>query len=360
MTNLIVIDGQIGGDFFGMGVTLQGIRNQIDDNADSIEVHINSVGGDVDEGFAIHDFLVSTGKPITTVVIGKSYSIATIIMLAGKKRLMEPNAQIMIHNPWGQPPPGTAEELQQYTDLMQKTEDKIVNFYADTTRNSKTKIRELMDAQTFMNYEEAKDLGFVTGEVVKLKAVALYNPKNTNMELNEKDKNEIKGWISEVKDSLKGFFVGKIKSMVLETNDKKIFVKTDSDDVIGKEAFAPNDAGEISETVATDGVYDLKDGRKATIKAGKVESLETPKDEVTELKEQIAAKDSEIETLKAEKATAEANVQDSIKKVSEVQAKLKDIETKIFGQEPPKPKKQIIETDEEFEGLNSWAKSLKN
>ena len=54
-------------------------------------VHINSPGGDVNEGFAMHDFLVASGKEIETIIEGQCASIATIVFLAGTTRKITEN-----------------------------------------------------------------------------------------------------------------------------------------------------------------------------------------------------------------------------------------------------------------------------
>jgi ATP-dependent Clp endopeptidase proteolytic subunit ClpP len=219
MTNLIFIDGQIGQGFFGFGLTLPQIETQFDPKADDIEVHINSVGGDLREGFAIHDFLASTGKPVTTVVVGKCYSIATIILMAGSKRLMQPNAEIMIHNPWGQIQ-GTAEEIQKYASWVREQEDQILDFYVKETGGKKDEIKKMMDEQTFMNYDKAKGAGFVTGQVEEMKAVALYNP-NTNMkEFTPEQKQELEGWFTKIGNQIKAFMMGEPKTEKSSFNPK--------------------------------------------------------------------------------------------------------------------------------------------
>ena len=78
------------------------VSDFLDDHkdADLITVRINSRGGDVQEGWAIHDLLVNSGKKIKTIGEGKVYSIATIVFLAGTEREMMKNADGLIHNPF--------------------------------------------------------------------------------------------------------------------------------------------------------------------------------------------------------------------------------------------------------------------
>ena len=65
-------------------VSLTSVKNQVKNLAadtDEYIVHIHSRGGDVYEGFAIHDYLRTLNKPVTTKIEGLCASIATIIAL---------------------------------------------------------------------------------------------------------------------------------------------------------------------------------------------------------------------------------------------------------------------------------------
>ncbi|KKL54572.1 hypothetical protein LCGC14_2264030, partial [marine sediment metagenome] len=98
-------------------VNIKQVTQQIQDNVDAekLIVHIHSPGGDVDEGFGIHDILVASGKEIETRIEGLCASIATIIALAGKTRMITENSEFMIHNPW-MDAWGDADDLQKSAD----------------------------------------------------------------------------------------------------------------------------------------------------------------------------------------------------------------------------------------------------
>lgn len=160
-------------------VNLKSIKNQLENQAgfEEIIVHIHSEGGDVTEGFAIHDFIKSQGKPITTIIEGMCASIATVPALAGDKRQMTANSTFFIHNPWGFVG-GEKEEMRKYADELESIENKISDFYASKSNLSKEAILNLMKVETSFTADEAVANGFITEIVGQIKAVALFKKEN--------------------------------------------------------------------------------------------------------------------------------------------------------------------------------------
>jgi ATP-dependent Clp endopeptidase proteolytic subunit ClpP len=180
----IYIEGEVGpGWYEEEGNTLKSVRAQFAsfDSPDSITVHIDSHGGNVNDGLAIHDFLTTRGLPVTTIGEGRVFSIATIVMLAADKgkRLMSKNASFMIHNPWGGVV-GTADEMEEYANEMRKVENRLAEIYVEKTGVALDRVKEWMKKDTYFSAEEAVEMGFAdgiySGEVFamprKLKAVA--------------------------------------------------------------------------------------------------------------------------------------------------------------------------------------------
>ena len=186
----ILIEGEVGWD-----VTLSGVRQQFNavPDATDIVVKINSIGGDVDEGFAIHDFLRSQGLPVTTIGEGRVYSIATIILLAGDNKLMAPNEQFMIHNPWAVAA-GDADELRRYAAELERREAQIANFYQEKTGKDLAEIQNLMNQETFFTASETVEFGFADSiyEVMKVaaklepvRAVAKFKVNNSQTDMSD-------------------------------------------------------------------------------------------------------------------------------------------------------------------------------
>jgi ATP-dependent Clp protease protease subunit len=129
-----------------------------------IDVIINSPGGNSDDGFAIYDALRFVGPPIRTINVGLSARAATIIMLGATKehRYALPNARIMIHQPLGNMPGTSAENLKRWAEQIIKLRTRINNLYAEETGQAIEKIREDTDRDTWFSPEDAVEYGLIS------------------------------------------------------------------------------------------------------------------------------------------------------------------------------------------------------
>jgi ATP-dependent Clp endopeptidase proteolytic subunit ClpP len=137
-----------------------------------VELVINSGGGSVTEGMAMADLIASYPNETTTTGIGLVASIATVVLLAGKKVQMTENSFMMIHRPWSYSV-GNSDELEATAELLDKMEEKLLDIYVNAVNkrkgeemNLRKKIKKMMAAETWMTAEEAKDFGFID-EIVK-------------------------------------------------------------------------------------------------------------------------------------------------------------------------------------------------
>ena len=276
-------------------ISAKGVLAQLEavKDSDELEIHINSRGGDVVEGFAIHDILVATGKPLTTIVEGLCASIATIILLAAPKRKSFANSETMIHNPWGMTG-GTAEEVQRYADQLKKYEEKILDFYVEKTGASREIIKDKMDSETFLTADEALELKFITEIVDQVKAFAKLN-FNTKM----KKQTTL---VESVKARLKALIEGKqpvASALMLKAGDDELEIVTASDKpTIGDEVKINGEAAPAKN-------YILPDGTEITVADGKISAIviPDPADSGSE-----AALKAENETLKTDLAQAKKDL----------------------------------------------------
>ena len=128
----------------------------------SLKVRVNSPGGDVFDGLAIHSALVQHDAPVETVVDGLAASAAAIVTMAGKTVTMAENAFLMIHDAWGMVL-GNAREMREFADLLDKVSGQVAQLFAKKTGLEFDDVRGLMEKETWMSAAEAVDKGFADG-----------------------------------------------------------------------------------------------------------------------------------------------------------------------------------------------------
>lgn len=129
---------------------------QIDNNA-NMTVFINSGGGDVFAGIAIHNILSRHSGHKTGIVDGLAASIASVILMACDEIVMSSGAQIMIHKP-SSVAYGNADDFRKLCDELDRCQKCITEIYMQNVIEGVTeeKITEMIDAETWMTAEEAK------------------------------------------------------------------------------------------------------------------------------------------------------------------------------------------------------------
>lgn len=158
--------------WWGDEVTPKQFKADLDALGDvsEIKVYINSGGGDVFAGQAIHSMLKRHKAKITVYVDGLAASIASVVAMAGDTVIMPRNAMMMVHDPWTIAI-GNAKEFRKLADDLEKIGESIVAAYEAKTGMDRDKIVELLDAETWLTAEEAVEMGFAD-ELEEEKAIA--------------------------------------------------------------------------------------------------------------------------------------------------------------------------------------------
>lgn len=147
--------------WWGDEVTPKQFKEDLDALGDitQLDIYINSGGGDVFAGQAIHSMLKRHSASKTVYVDGLAASIASVIAMAGDKVVMPKNAMMMVHKCWTLAI-GNADDMRKMADDMDKIDESIVVAYTEKTGKDAKEIRKLMKAETWMTAEEAVSLGF--------------------------------------------------------------------------------------------------------------------------------------------------------------------------------------------------------
>lgn len=337
-------------------VSLKTVTDQINaqKEAETLVVHIHSRGGDVNEGWAIHDALLATGKTLITINEGMVGSIATVPYLAAKKenRKSLPNAKTFIHNPWGGLM-GDSKEVAKYAEDLKKEEDKLAQFYADQTEGDLEEIKAQMDKETEFTADEAKALGYVGSISEPLKAVAHYKPKKSN----KIDMSNIETQIEEQKSLLKTILgkLGMDKKALAYTLEDGSTIETNSEDALAEGQVIMMDGAAVGE-----GTYTLEDGKVVTTDAEGVVVSIVEEEVEEEESEEMAALKAENEDLKARVDAMDVEAKKQNELFAEVKGEVEKL-AKLQSTYKPKAekvafKKKEVEPSKEQSGIKQALK----
>lgn len=147
--------------WFDEDVTPKEMKTELDKlkGVDEIHLYVNSPGGGVFAGMAIHSMLKRFEAKIIAHVDGLAASIASVIIMAADEIHMPKNALIMIHNP-AAGAFGEADEMRKIADALDKVKTSIVETYMNRVDTTEEEVRQLMDEETWFTGEEAVALGF--------------------------------------------------------------------------------------------------------------------------------------------------------------------------------------------------------
>tara|TARA_B100000745_G_C20096023_1_gene374751 strand:- start:332 stop:931 length:600 start_codon:yes stop_codon:yes gene_type:complete len=135
---------------------------EAEDPKKDIFLYINSPGGSVTAGLSIVDTMHHVKPDIHTVCVGIAASMGSIILSQGAKgkRAILPNAEVMIHQPWGGAQ-GQASDIEITARHIIKTRERLNNMLAKATKQSLKQIEKDTDRDFFMDATEAKKYGIV-------------------------------------------------------------------------------------------------------------------------------------------------------------------------------------------------------
>ena len=317
MVGHIYIYGEV-----GKQVTLDTVLKEISPKNDSYIVHIISPGGDVFEGYAIYNAIKNTGKDITVHIEGVCASIATLIAATGSKIIMNTKSQFMIHNPKVTSVSGDHKELRNVAAQLERIKTQLIESWLGRTTLSKEQLSAMYDNTTWLNPEEAMNLGFVDDVQEVLKAVASADYKYYKHM--EDKKITI---LNSINRMLTQLFGNEVKNMTDTLADgKAITIQSEDGDWVGKkvtlEDGSPLPAGE----------HTLASGRKITVdETGTIATVTEPEakqeDEPENTQEMEALK--KLEAAEARIKELESALEAQSATAAKAEAKAKTFENKL-------------------------------
>ena len=131
-------------------------------DADEVIVHINSPGGDVSTGITIGNMLRFSPVRSVARIEGVAASIAALVAVAADRTEIADNASMFVHMPtggvWGE-----ADELRQRAEWLDSVAESIIGTFARKSGKTSDELRPLFEAGTWLNAQEAVELGFADG-----------------------------------------------------------------------------------------------------------------------------------------------------------------------------------------------------
>ena len=133
-----------------------------------ISMYINSPGGVVTSGLAIYDTMEYIRPDVSTVCIGQAASMGSLLLMAGAagKRFSLPHSRIMTHQPSGGFS-GQASDIEIHAREILSLRERLNAIYVKHTGRPLEDIEKIMERDTFMAPQEAKDIGLIDEVVEK-------------------------------------------------------------------------------------------------------------------------------------------------------------------------------------------------
>ena len=132
------------------------------ENSRDISMYINSPGGVITAGMAIHDTMQYIKPRVSTVCVGQAASMGSFLLAAGEPgmRVALTNARIMIHQPSGGAQ-GMASDIEIQAKEILRIRERMNGLYSKYTGQPLDVIERSMDRDKFLEADEAKEFGLV-------------------------------------------------------------------------------------------------------------------------------------------------------------------------------------------------------
>jgi ATP-dependent Clp protease protease subunit len=146
---------------------IERLRELANENSRPITLYINSAGGNVTDGLAIHDairHIISRGIEVTIIVQGMAYSMGSIVLQAASegKRFAFPHSWIMIHEPakWAGWQSTTAAA--QHLERLKQMQDQIYKILSSRSgKPLRQIIKDTKRTDFYLDAQSARDYGLI-------------------------------------------------------------------------------------------------------------------------------------------------------------------------------------------------------
>lgn len=127
-----------------------------------ISIYINSPGGSITAGMAIHDTMKYIKCDVSTICMGMAASMGAFLLASGTKgkRLVLPNAEVMIHQPLiSGGLSGQATDIKIHSDHLIRTREKLNRLLSNYTGQPYDRVCLDTERDNYMTAEQAVKYG---------------------------------------------------------------------------------------------------------------------------------------------------------------------------------------------------------
>ena len=314
-------------------------KTKVENSKDKvINVYLSSVGGSVDEGLSMANYIAAiSNKEIHTNILSNADSIATVIFLGAKKenRHAVSSSRFFVHNPSLQMFMESMDE-KKVLDLQKSLDfekNRLLNYYEDKISSlSREEMSDLMSKETPISAEQLKEYG-VINEVMEKFDIAAFNQSkyntnnntNNNIINNKEDKNM--GLFGKKENETKA----QLPLNILKLNDE-VTIAFEGDLVEGMEVTQVGSVEELT------GEFEV-DGQKITIDknvVGKIEKVEAEAEKPADNKFSVEDLKTEIlDQVKNEMSPINTQMENIVKSQSDVLNFLNELKGLSSNTKPP-------------------------
>lgn len=180
-----------------------------DSNGEEVEVYINSPGGIIEAGSEIYTALREYQGEVKIKVVGQACSAASIIAMSGYCE-MSPTALMMVHCVSTRAS-GNHSDMEHTAEVLRTADDALSNAYMAKSGMSKEEVLAMMEEETWLTAEQAKEKGLIDGIMFEEKEPLLMTASNFELPSEEK-MNRIKSMIEEQSIDESAFLIQKTKA----------------------------------------------------------------------------------------------------------------------------------------------------
>ena len=159
---IIMLSGQVDDNTASL-VVAQLLYLEGQDPDKDISLYINSPGGSISAGMAIHDTMKYIKCDVSTICMGMAASMGAFLLASGTKgkRLALPNAEIMIHQPLMNGLQGQATDIKIHADHIIHLKGKLNGLLSEYTGQTLDVICADTERDNYMTAQQAKEYGLV-------------------------------------------------------------------------------------------------------------------------------------------------------------------------------------------------------